>query len=121
MGTSICESKKCCKYQWVSTHLANPCEVSSLLLQLVKGVHARVGIYGGTIDRVTPNHKTGRADYFGKACCLGCFCVGSSAPTTTLVGQCARCDYGRVKCASKVNVRQEGKFMMPPETFGRGK
>mmetsp|Transcript_22804 Transcript_22804/g.59590 ORF Transcript_22804/g.59590 Transcript_22804/m.59590 type:complete len:2664 (-) Transcript_22804:127-8118(-) len=34
--------------------------------QLVKGVHARVGIYGGTIDRVTPNHKTGRADYFGQ-------------------------------------------------------
>ncbi|KAF5841955.1 nucleotide cyclase [Dunaliella salina] len=34
--------------------------------QLTKGVHARVGIYGGTIDRVTPNHKTGRADYFGQ-------------------------------------------------------
>lgn len=34
-----------------------------------KGISARIGIYEGSIDRVTPNAKTGRADYNGKHDC----------------------------------------------------
>lgn len=32
---------------------------------IFRGFRSRVGIYSGSIDRVTPHVKSGRADYFG--------------------------------------------------------